>query len=587
VRGNRSFGSNPGVYVLSRREESNKIKISNKTIAGFIGVARKGPVDEAVRITDFNRYLEIFGGFESVGYLPYSVYTFFNSGGKECYVVRTAHGGERGLASAQIEVPGLFGNSTLCLYAASPGSWGNTLSLRVWHSKDASLEYKIRRGSRRMISVLLGDCLPGDTLRIFYSDGVSDYFNVTGQAASEGHLNIPYTRDDEEPPSVQRVRFNMTLSDGRRTEDFLYMSRRHDDDRYFFDMLEKSRIVRITPPKKRGDASLWFPKEIGMGRFSGGRDGIVGLSAGDFIGYFKGLNDNRGLGIFESLPDVSLLCAPDAGLFDQLYPEDSALAGDYAHAVRRAMIDQAERLGDRFALLDASDSDDLQEVLRSAKRYDSSHAALYYPEIEILDPLAPGGDATVNVPPSGAVAGIIARCDHEEGRYRAPAGIFIPGAVGTKWIVDDESYQMLYDAGVNGMKRIPGRGIKLWGARTLSSDPQWRYINVRRTFSLLAGAIKKGTGWAVFEPNTPGLRKRIVRHVSAFLIDMWRKGYLAGKTPEEAFFIRCDDELNSPEQIDAGIITTMVGLSITKPVEFIVVTLNAVRDDANVVIEEA
>ena len=124
---------------------------------------------------------------------------------------------------------------------------------------------------------------------------------------------------------------------------------------------------------------------------------------------------------------------------------------------------------------------------------------------------------------------------------------------------------MLYDRGVNSFVKVPGKGIKIWGVRTLSDDPQWRFINVRRTVSFLSHAIRRGTAWAVFEPNDGALRKRVVRHVTAYLIDVWRKGYLSGKTPGEAFYIRCDEELNPPENRDAGILTVQVGLCVVKP----------------------
>jgi phage tail sheath protein FI len=162
----------------------------------------------------------------------------------------------------------------------------------------------------------------------------------------------------------------------------------------------------------------------------------------------------------------------------------------------------------------------------------------------------------------------------------------LQGAVGLSEKIDDSTYELLYPAGINLLKYFPGKGIKIWGARTLSSDPDWRYINVRRTFSAICKSIKTGTQWAVFEPNDNNLRKRLVRNVSGFLIDLWMKGYLAGSTTEQAFYVRCDEELNPSENIDQGILTFEVGLAISKPTEFFNIFITAEKEGASVYIEE-
>lgn len=144
----------------------------------------------------------------------------------------------------------------------------------------------------------------------------------------------------------------------------------------------------------------------------------------------------------------------------------------------------------------------------------------------------------------------------------------------------------LYENNINVLRYFPGSGVKIWGAKTLSSNPDWRYINVRRTFSRICSAIRKGTQWAVFEVNDRNLRKRLVRQVSGFLIDLWMKGYLAGGTAEESFYVRCDDELNPAENIDNGILTFEVGIAIVRPVEFFQITITAEKDGSSVYINE-
>jgi phage tail sheath protein FI len=204
----------------------------------------------------------------------------------------------------------------------------------------------------------------------------------------------------------------------------------------------------------------------------------------------------------------------------------------------------------------------------------------------VLNPFDQSAVKTYRVPPSGAVCGCFSAIDREKGIFHAPANCLLQGALGLSEKIDESSYELLYSAGVNLLKYFPGKGIKTWGVRTLSSDPDWRYINVRRTFSAICKSLKLGTQWAVFEPNNNNLRKRLVRHVSGFLLDLWMKGYLAGSTTEQAFYIRCDDELNSPEQIDAGILTFEVGLAISKPLEFFNIFITAEREGANVYVSE-
>jgi phage tail sheath protein FI len=210
---------------------------------------------------------------------------------------------------------------------------------------------------------------------------------------------------------------------------------------------------------------------------------------------------------------------------------------------------------------------------------------MYYPRIEMIDPKDITGLSSLYVPPSGHIAGVFAYKDEKEGIHKVAANIFIKGIVGLEKIVNKKEYEIVYPWGINGFKRIPGRGIKIWGARTLSSEISWRYINVRRTFVMIQEALKEGTSWAVFEHNQPDLRKDIVRHVTAFLIDLWREGYLHGNIPEKAFSVRCDDELNPPENIEKGIITVEVGVAIAKPAEFLIIKLMGNLENAMVLVE--
>jgi len=310
------------------------------------------------------------------------------------------------------------------------------------------------------------------------------------------------------------------------------------------------------------------------------------MTAGDFIGYYKGPNQYRGLGVLESRDDISLVAVPDVPWLYSQAGLDEAGKEQSVFAVYTAMVSQAERFSGRFAVLDAPGSLGSVKLLSWAKRFDSSYAAAYFPYIDMLDPLDRSGAKTVRVPPSGAVCGSIAVTDSQKGIFHAPANTLLNGAVGLASKMEEGEHEMLYTAGINVLKHFPGRGIKVWGARTLSSDPNWRFINVRRTFSAICRSLKIGTQWAVFEANDVHLWKRVVRQVSGFLFDLWMQGFLAGSTAEQGFFVRCDEELNPPENIDKGILTFSVGLAITKPTEFYRVAITAEKDGVSVYIKE-
>jgi phage tail sheath protein FI len=313
-----------------------------------------------------------------------------------------------------------------------------------------------------------------------------------------------------------------------------------------------------------------------------GRNGVLNITPKDFIGRFNGLDDKKGLGIFESIDEISILAAPDVLIFEEVVHKDKDRALDDIFTVQKAMIDQCEILKNRFAILDMPEIRDGLKSIKWAGRFDTDCAAMYFPRLEIINPADSSGLSSIYVPPSGHVSGLFAETDRLEGKHRAPANKYIKGAVGVSYNVDNDEYEMLYPHGINNLRYVPGRGIKVWGARTLSNDLEWRYINVRRAFSAISMAIEQGTGWAVFESNDRNLRKRIIRHITAFLINLFRDGYLAGTVPEEAFYIRCDDELNPRENIDLGIITVEVGIAIARPAEFLVVMLKTDLDNQTV-----
>jgi phage tail sheath protein FI len=276
--------------------------------------------------------------------------------------------------------------------------------------------------------------------------------------------------------------------------------------------------------------------------------------------------DRTGFGGLESIDTITMLCVPDLMAAYQ----KGMIDADQLKAVQLAMIAHCELMGDRVAILDAPPGLNAQQIREwrvDKAGYDSKYATLYWPWIKVFDPAS--GQATF-VPPSGHLAGIWARNDDTRGVHKAPANEVIRGAISLELQVTKGEHDQLNPQGINVIRAFPGRGIRVWGARTLSSDPAWRYINVRRLFNYIEGSILGGTQWVVFEPNDMALWERVKRTINAFLVRVWRDGALFGATPQEAFYVKCDGETNTQETIDAGQLIVEIGIAPVKPAEFVV-----------------
>ena len=220
----------------------------------------------------------------------------------------------------------------------------------------------------------------------------------------------------------------------------------------------------------------------------------------------------------------------------------------------------------RIAVLDSAEGQTISEV-RTCARVDSKHAALYYPWVTVLDPIT---RREINLPPSGFVAGIYARNDVERGVYKAPANEVVRLALGFETLLNKGQQEILNPEGVNCFRFFEGRGMRLWGARTISSDPEWKYVNVRRYFAYLERSVDKGTQWAVFEPNGEQLWANVRRTIEDFLLNEWQNGALLGDKPERAFFVRCDRSTMTQNDLDNGRLVCLVGVAPLKPAEFVI-----------------
>ena len=292
--------------------------------------------------------------------------------------------------------------------------------------------------------------------------------------------------------------------------------------------------------------------------------GIKPPSAADFIGDAAARTGLRGL---EAFDDVRLVLCPD--LMSGYDGSDEAK--ERVKIVQTEMIAQCEKMRYRFAVLDTPPGLSAQQAKewRFYVNFDSSYAALYYPWVTIAD-LSGSGKATKSVPPSGHVVGIYNRSDVDRGVHKAPANEVVLGAIDLELNLSRAEQDTLNPIGVNCIRSFPGRGIRVWGGRTLSSNGAWRYINVRRLFIMVEASMDAGLQWVVFEPNDQSLWAKVSRDVSSFLRVVWRSGALFGTTPEQAFYVKCDEELNPFEIRDLGQLIIEVGLAPVKPAEFVI-----------------
>ena len=316
----------------------------------------------------------------------------------------------------------------------------------------------------------------------------------------------------------------------------------------------------------------------------GGRCFVVNVGKGGPI--TSGGRTRVGLDVLEQVDEIAIVAAPgytDAASYD-------------------ALLAHCEKMKDRVGILDApGDVEDitlLPQVATSkatsstegggagksggtkessgdagrglrARQSDGGYAAFYFPWITVRDPLS--ANDLVNVPPSGHLAGIWARTDATRGVHKAPANEAVRGALNLTYLLTREEQGVLNQSGVNCIRSFAREGIRVWGARTIADgSSEWRYLNVRRLFNMIEESIATSTRWIVFEPNDRTLWKSIRRDIAAFLTRLWRDGALMGRTPQEAFFVKCDEETNPTDVIDAGIVVTLIGIAPVKPAEFIV-----------------
>jgi len=292
-------------------------------------------------------------------------------------------------------------------------------------------------------------------------------------------------------------------------------------------------------------------------------------SADDYEG--RVLNDGllkTGLVALEDIPDISIVAAPGYS---------AAGNEEVAQAVSNALVSHAERMRYRIAVLDAGQDFSIGAVRAQRAQLDSAWAALYYPWVRVMDPVT---NQEIVLPPSGFVAGIYARNDVERGVHKAPANEVVRGALGFEVTLNKAQQDVLNPEGVNCLRFFEGRGNRLWGARTASSDPEWKYVNLRRYFAYLERSIERGTQWVVFENNGDSLWANVRRTVEDFLFNEWKQGHLLGEKPESAYFVKCDRTTMTQNDLDNGRLICLVGVAPLRPAEFVIFRIGQWTGDA-------
>ncbi len=384
--------------------------------------------------------------------------------------------------------------------------------------------------------------------------------------------------DGENPPED---RFRLQVSQGGQVVETFDVSTRRNVRSYVVTQVnERSKLIQVTeqpegPLARPDNQTVTVPAAPALPA-TPANSGTV--SASEYVG---GLDDRTGFGGLETVDEVTMVVVPDLMSAYQR----GLLDGEAVRTVQLAMISHCEQMGDRVAVLDTPPGLSAQQVRAwrmDEAGYDSNYASLYYPWISVFDP-ASGRNRLV--PPSGHVAGVWARSDSERGVHKAPANEVIRGAVDLELSLSKGEQDLLNPVGVNCVRSFPGRGIRIWGARTLTSDPAWRYLNVRRLFNFLEESILMGTQWVVFEPNDDRLWASIRRNIGAFLYEQWRAGALFGRTAEQAYYVKCDEENNPQESIDLGQVVCEIGVAPVKPAEFVVFRLSQFSDSTSLINE--
>jgi hypothetical protein len=611
----------PGVFVEEVSFRAKSIEGVSTTTTGMVGATRYGPIDiEPEIITSLVEFERVYGGktrleFDAgVGvvdnYMWNAARAFFEEGGKRLYVSRAftpISDSDDGCAQADYGLGASPPNSLeLDVRARFPGRAGNGRATFTFQLGPNRLAYNpdgtvaLRGALDRDVVYVSG---PVAGFRLLRRDEANKTWQLTPQSGPAEELQAAFsgTNNLEVRTLTVTVTFESEAGDlptfvvADLPLDPLHESGGTPDSlfAYFAEepaSLSRARTIPLviaapdgstgltvmndftdlhdfglasppSPPSPLFTPSL-LDRDSGPAqrsvvvRLAGGNDGLEPLAAA-YEGRTDDRNRSSGLVAFEALEDISIVAAP--GSTRRLTADSRTVIGH--------LISHCERMRYRIAVIDSVKSQSIAEVRALRALYDSSHAAFYYPWVRILDPVT--GQEN-HYPPSGFVAGIYARNDVERAVWKAPANEVVNLSIGFESLLNKSHQEVLNPEGINCFRYFEGRGMRLWGARTMSSDPEWKYVNLRRYFAYLERSIDKGTQWAVFEPNGERLWANVRSTISDFLLNEWQNGALLGDKPEKSFFVKCDRSTMSQNDLDNGRLVCLVGVAPLRPAEFVI-----------------
>ena len=541
--------------------------------AGFIGLAERGPVEAVPQLsTNFADFRRTYGGYLSENefgeyrFLAYAVEHFFVNGGSRCFVSRVA---PQDAKCAAGYAPAKEG-AAVRFAAKNPGTWGDDIRVVVTPASKAKtqiLEVLDTADGKKYLVKNGAGFNPGDVVmyadktEVVYNKVVKNQDNVITFAKEFGEGVVD--RNLLPTKVITTCEFTLEVKYGDQVELYENVSFNIQAPNYLDKKVAKSELITAQYIGKEGDEAVppfqsFLPEDaeetaVASVSFSGGSNGsVASISAADFIGTDNGAGKRTGIQSFLDNDVVSIMAVP--GVTDP--------------NVQLMLVAHCESLASRFAVLDIPrDAKKVQDVIAHRDIFDSNYAALYHPWLTVFDPL---DKKNIAIPPSGSVLGIYARSDNTRGVHKAPANEVVRACVGLDCQFNKGEQDILNPKGVNLIRSFPGQGIRVWGARTASSNPSWKYINVRRLFIFIEESIKANTNWAVFEPNDEVLWVRVQRTISVFLTGLWRSGSLAGSSPEEAFFVNIGRNTMSQDDIDNGRLICVIGVAPVKPAEFVI-----------------
>jgi phage tail sheath protein FI len=576
----------PGVFVEETSFRSKSIEGVSTSTTAFVGPTRSGPVGGVPElITSFAEFERMYGGLDDLTYAPntnylaHAVMAYFNEGGARLYVARVAG------TSAAATGSDLVTGETSKFIARFPGASGNgkiTVAIQATPSSVKAAEAAIE-GSVIRVNTASGTppALGTPTHYVKQNGGwvnssaAAHTFTTTEEAA----VTIGTGETASQVPGMEllTVRVVATDADGHVSE-YEGLGLDPDHKRYIGTILAKEPATRADQISQQfafdaANTVSAFDLLTAFAPDTGSTVKTITLSGGTDVAPTL-QNYKNALAIVEGIEDVSIVASPG-------YTELSATAD----GVALELVAHAEkRRSYRIAVLDVPKAKIVSEAKAYKGKIDSKYAALYYPWVVApnpdFDPNNPSTPAELVLPPSGFVCGVYARSDIERGVHKAPANEVIRSALRFERLVTTGEQEVLNPLGVNCLRYFAGRGHRIWGARTTSSDPEWKYVNIRRYFLYLEHSIDRGTQWSVFEPNGERLWSNVRDTVTSFLYNEWVNGALLGDKPEQAFFVKCDRSTMTQNDLDNGRLICLIGVAAIKPAEFVIFRIGQKTADA-------